>query len=86
MIHGVPKGHEQPVGIERLLEEIKRAPLGCLDRRRDGPMTRDHDDGRAGIDGLEPGQHRESIETGHLHIEDHHMRTEFLEQRQALAA
>ena len=82
----VSKGHQQPIGIERLLEEVERTPLGGLDGGGDGPMTGDHHDGDPRIGSLQTGQDLEPIETGHLHIKHDDMRPELLKQRQPLAA
>ena len=43
----VPHGQQEPVGVERLLEEVEGAALGGLDRGGDGAVPGDHHDLRA---------------------------------------
>ena len=82
----VPHGHQQPVGIERLLEEVERAALGRLDRGGDGAVPGDHDDLRAGVEIAKPGQRLQAVEPGHLHVEKDEVGTELGVDRDRLAA
>ncbi len=73
MSERVAHREQQPVGVERLLQEVERAALGRLHRGGDRAVPGDHDDLGAGIETAQPAQGLEAIEAGHLHVEEHEL-------------
>ncbi len=71
VLERVAEGDDEAVGVERLLEEIERAPLGRLHRGGYGAVPRDHDDGGRRLEVAEPRQGLQAVESGHLHVEQH---------------
>ena len=82
----VTNREEQPVGVERLLQEIERATLCGLDGRGDGSVTGDHDDLRRPVEIVEARERFEAVEPGHLHVEEDQMGMELRVERDGLAA
>jgi hypothetical protein len=68
---------DQPVGFERLLDEIVGAALDRCDRGFDVAVTRDHDDRRIRIVLLDLLEQLQPVEPAALQpdIEEHHVRT-----------
>jgi hypothetical protein len=77
MVECVPHRDQQPVRIERFLQEVERAALGGVDCRSDRAVPRDHDDDRVGVDVAQPGERLQPVQSGHLHVEKHEMRAVF---------
>ena len=73
MLERVAEGHQEPVGVERLLQEIERAPLGGLHRGGDGAMPRDHDHRGGRLLLPEAREGLQAVEPGHLHVEEDHL-------------
>ena len=61
---------EQPVGVERLLEEVECAATGGLDRCLQSTVTRDHDHDRVRVELPQPREGVETVQAGHLDVEE----------------
>jgi hypothetical protein len=70
----VAQRDEDPVGVERLLEEIVGAQLRRLDRRLDRAVPADHDHERGGVEGAQALERLQSVDAAHLHVEEHDVR------------
>jgi hypothetical protein len=74
----VPQSDENPIGVQRLLEDVVRAPLRRFHSGLDCRMPADHDDDRGRVDFAQPFQSFEAVDPGHLHVEENQMWPEAL--------
>ena len=82
----VAQGNQQPVGVERLLQEIEGAALGRLHRGRDRAVARDHHHERRRVLLAQPGQRLQPVQPGHLHVEQDQVGVEGLVGQQSVLA
>ena len=61
---------EQPLGVNRLLEEVERAGLDGLDRSRDVALAGDDDDFGLRIELLELADQLDAVDVGQHHVGD----------------
>ena len=77
---------QDPLALERLLDEIERAQLGGFDRGVDVAVARDHDD-RHRLDEMpQLLQDFEAVHARHLDVEEHEIRRFTLDQLDAFLA
>ena len=70
-VEGIPNRDAHALAGQRFLQEIERPQLGRLDRRADGPMTRDHHDRQDFVEISDPPQRLEPVHARHLDVEKH---------------
>ena len=81
-LEGVADRDEDPVGVERLVDEVEGAAADGLRAGRAGAVPGDHDD-RHVRHRLEPLQHVEAVHAGHLDVEEDEVGRLALEQGDA---
>ena len=59
---------EQPLGVDRLLEEVERAGLDRLDRPRDVALAGDDDDLGLRVELLELADQLDAVDVGQHHV------------------
>src|SRR5690606_37338878 len=64
LLQRIADGEEDTVRIERLFEEVVRAPAGRLDRRLDRAVPADHDDARVRVVLPAAGENFPAVHTG----------------------
>src|SRR5690349_1691216 len=74
MLERVSECDENPVRVERLLEDVVRPQLRRLDGSLDRRVATDHHDDRAGVMLLDPPQRLEAVDARHLDVEKDEMR------------
>jgi hypothetical protein len=79
VLERVAEEDKDPVGVERLLEDVVGAQLRCLDRRLDRRVPADHDHARRRVDLADALQALESIHARHLHVEEREVGSPLLE-------
>ena len=70
----VAQRHEQPVGVEGLLEEVEGPLARRLDGGADGAVARYHDHHGAGVPLPNPFQDLQPVHLGHLHVQENDIR------------
>jgi hypothetical protein len=75
---------EQVLGVDGLLDEVERATLERLDRRRDGALARDHDHRGGGRLLADHHQRLEPAHRGHVDVEEHRVEAALLERLERL--
>ena len=60
----------EPVGVERLLDEVEGADAHRLDRHRHVAVAGHQDDRQAGVDRLQPAEQRHAVHAGHADVAD----------------
>ena len=71
---GIPERDQEPIGVQRLFQEVESPLAGGLDGRVDRTVARDHDDRRVAVLTPDPLQHLEAVHPRHLHVEEGHVR------------
>ena len=70
----IPDRDEDPIGVERLLEDVIRTTLRRVDGVAERGVARDHHHHRLGVGGPQPREGLEPIDPRHLHVEEHEAR------------
>ena len=74
MLECVAEQDEDPIGVERLFEDVVRAKLGGLHCRLDRRVPGDHDHERSRIAPANLLQRLEPVHARHLHVEKDEVR------------
>jgi hypothetical protein len=82
----VPHREEEPVRVERLLQEVEGASLRGFDGGGDGPVPGDHHDLRTRVEVPEPGERLQPVEARHLDVQEDQMWPELGVEADRLAA
>src|SRR5689334_25446437 len=82
----VSNGHQQPVGVEWLFQEIESSQLCCFDCCCNRPVPRDHHHLCIGVELSNSTQGIQPIQASHLHVQKHEMGSEVRVQRDRFAA
>src|SRR5258708_5960253 len=86
LVQRVPDRDEHPLARQRLLDEVERAELRCLDRGAHRAMPRDDDHGQDLVDLTDLLQRLEAVKAAHLDVEEGEVRRLALDEGQRLGA